>query len=57
MADLKESGANQSVGEAVSRDMQGVDLTSQIAGFRVPVLVITGRFDTNIAPIVAWKIH
>lgn len=57
IAALAESGANQHVGEAVSSDMQGVDLTHQIGAFRFPVLIITGRFDTNIAPVVAWKIH
>ena len=24
---------------------------------RLPVLVITGRYDMNVAPVIAWKIH
>ena len=23
----------------------------------MPTLVITGRYDMNVAPVVAWKIH
>ena len=45
------------VNEALDADMGRYDLNPEIAKFRLPVLVITGRYDMNVAPVVAWKIH
>ena len=45
------------VNEAVSADLGRYDLTPEIRKFKLPVLVITGRYDMNVAPSVAWKIH
>jgi proline iminopeptidase len=57
MASISDSGANQKVNDDVSDALTGVDLTSRLKDFHFPTLVITGRFDANIAPVVAWKIH
>ncbi len=45
------------VNEPLDADMGKYDLTPEIAKFRLPVLVITGRYDMNVAPVVALKIH
>ncbi|HET9621928.1 MAG TPA: alpha/beta fold hydrolase, partial [Kofleriaceae bacterium] len=48
---------NKVVNEAVEHDVQRFDLTPELAKFRFPTLVITGRFDINVAPSVAYKMH
>jgi len=45
------------VNEALDADMGKYDLNPEIGKFRLPVLVITGRYDMNVAPVVAMKIH
>jgi proline iminopeptidase len=45
------------VNEPLDADMGKYDLNPEIAKFRLPVLVITGRYDMNVAPVIAWKIH
>ncbi|MGZ3478776.1 MAG: alpha/beta fold hydrolase [Myxococcaceae bacterium] len=45
------------VNQALDADMGKYDLNPEIKKFRLPVLVITGRYDMNVAPVVAWKIH
>jgi proline iminopeptidase len=45
------------VNEPLDADMGKYDLNPEIAKFRLPVLVITGRYDMNVAPVVALKIH
>ncbi len=48
---------NKEVNEVVARDMARFDLNPEIRKFKFPVLVITGRYDINVAPSVAYKIH
>jgi proline iminopeptidase len=50
-------GFSRHVNEALDADMGRYDLNPEIAKFRMPVLVITGRYDMNVAPVIAWKIH
>jgi proline iminopeptidase len=57
MRDFSPSVYNKEVNRAVSADLEQFDLTPEIRKFRFPVLVITGRFDMNVAPLVAYKIH
>ena len=45
------------VNQAVESDIARFDLNPEIRKFRMPTLVITGRYDMNVAPVVAWKIH
>lgn len=44
------------IGEAVQRATKDIDLTPKIKGFRFPTLVISGRYDMNVAPLTAWRI-
>ncbi len=45
------------VNALVDADVQRFDLGPELLKFKLPTLVITGRYDINVAPIVAWKIH
>jgi proline iminopeptidase len=48
---------NRAVNQAISNDLARFDLNPELLKFRFPTLVITGRYDINVAPSVAWKIH
>ena len=54
---FKPGGFRRHVNEVLHADMGRYDLNPEIRKFRMPVLVITGRHDMNVAPVVAWKIH
>ncbi|HEY0476848.1 MAG TPA: alpha/beta fold hydrolase [Kofleriaceae bacterium] len=45
------------VNEAVEHDVARFDLNPEIRKFKFPTLVITGRYDINVAPSVAYKMH
>jgi proline iminopeptidase len=45
------------VGGMIIKDIRDRDLGPDIAKFKFPVMVITGRFDINVAPTTAYKIH
>jgi|SRR6185436_13635852 len=47
----------KSVSAALNADFARFDLNPELPKFRIPTLVVTGRFDINVAPSVAWKIH
>jgi proline iminopeptidase len=57
LAGAKDLGYNPQIGAAVSRAIAKVDLTSQLAKFAFPTMVITGRYDMNVAPLTAWNIY
>jgi proline iminopeptidase len=48
---------SKAVNESVERDVQRFDLNPEIRKFKFPTLVITGRYDINVAPSVAYKMH
>ena len=47
----------QSVNEAIHADLARFDLNPELRKLRVPTLVITGRYDFNVAPATAYAIH
>jgi len=49
--------SNKAVNEAIDHDVQRFDLNPEIRKFKFPTLVITGRYDINVAPSVAYKMH
>lgn len=55
MAKMGNLGFEPAVAGAVGQSAQALDLTQAVAGFQFPVLVITGRYDMNVAPINAWR--
>jgi proline iminopeptidase len=57
VAALPATVFRKEVNEAVSADLGRFDLNPEIAKFKFPVLVMCGRFDINVAPLVAYRIH
>jgi proline iminopeptidase len=57
LSGVKDLGYNPQVGAAVSRSAANLDLTSALPKFNFPTLVLTGRYDMNVAPINAWNIY
>ncbi len=47
----------KAVNEALDHDVQRFDLNPEIRKFKFATLVVTGRYDINVAPAVAYKIH
>ena len=47
----------RSVNEALNADLAKYDMWPVLPSFKMPTLVLTGRFDINVAPSTAWKIH
>lgn len=41
----------------ISADLARFDLNPELSKFRMPALVITGRYDMNVSPRTAWKIQ
>jgi proline iminopeptidase len=56
MSKMGDLGFEPAVGQAVSRTTADLDLTTKLAGFQFPTLVITGRYDMNVAPLTAWRL-
>ena len=47
----------RAVNEALNADLGKLDMTPLLPTLRMPTLVLTGRYDTNVAPSTAWRIH
>ncbi len=56
LAGVTDLGLNARIGDAVGKSIEHLDLTPALAKFNVPTLVINGRFDLNVTPLVAWNI-
>lgn len=54
MAEVQE---NREVNQTINHDIQRFDLNPEIQKFRFPALVLTGRYDMNVAPVCAYRIH
>jgi proline iminopeptidase len=54
MADVDE---NREVNQTLNHDIQRFDLNPELPKFHFPTIVMTGRFDMNVAPVIAYKIH
>ena len=55
LARAGDLGLVPEVGGAVQKATENIDLTPKLAGFKFPTLVITGRYDMNVAPLTAWR--
>lgn len=53
----KDLGFAPGVCTAVGESAEKIDLTSELPKFKFPTLVITGRFDLNVAPLTAWRMY
>jgi proline iminopeptidase len=56
MSHMGDLGYEPAVAEAVAKATADLDLTSNLAGFKFPTLVIDGRYDMNVAPLTAWRL-
>jgi proline iminopeptidase len=56
MSHMGDLGFEPAVSEAVAKATADLDLTSKLAGFKFPALVINGRYDMNVAPLTAWRL-
>lgn len=57
LANASEYHFNKEVNETVGRDLANFDLNPELLKFTFPTIVMTGRFDMNVAPLIAYKIH
>jgi len=57
LAKASTYGYYRDVNKAVNDDLARYDLNPELPKFRMPTLVVTGRYDMNVAPSTAWKIH
>ncbi len=45
------------VNELLNADLAKYDMWPVLSTFKMPTLVLCGRYDINVAPSTAWKIH
>ena len=57
LANVKDLGYVPAVGATVGESAENMDLTAELPKFNFPVLIITGRYDMNVAPLTAWKMY
>jgi proline iminopeptidase len=57
MANAKDLGFSPQTARAVGQSVGDLDLAPALPKFNFPVLVITGRFDMNVAPLTAWRMY
>lgn len=57
LAKIGDVGYTPSVGAAVGRSAEKIDMTLELPKFKFPTLVITGRYDMNVAPLTAWRMY
>lgn len=57
LAGMSPTAFTKDVNKAVFGDLDRYDLNPEIRKFEFPALVITGRYDMNVAPLVAYRIH
>jgi proline iminopeptidase len=55
LAHMGDLGFVPAVGAAVQKATENLDLAPKLPGFKFPALVITGRYDMNVAPLTAWR--
>lgn len=56
MSHMGDLGYEPAVAAAVGKATADLDLTAKLADFKFPTLVITGRYDMNVAPLTAWRL-
>ncbi len=54
---IKDLGLNPTTGEQVSKATEALDLSPRLSTLHVPTLILTGRFDVNVAPLTAWRMY
>jgi proline iminopeptidase len=57
MANAKDLGFSPKTAEAVGTATEKLDYADALKKFNFPTLVITGRYDMNVAPLTAWTMY
>ena len=57
MAHADDYHYNRPINQTLNTDLARFDLNPELPKYNFPTLVLTGRFDANVAPSTAWKIH
>jgi proline iminopeptidase len=57
VAQMGAGAYRKQVFQAVISDLPRFDLNPELSKYKFPVTVMTGRYDINVAPLVAYKIH
>ena len=57
LAHAKDYAYSRAVNETLNAELEKKDNWPLLPGLRMPTLVMTGRFDINVAPATAYKIH
>jgi len=57
IAQMQPTAYSKDVFTTLIRDIARFDLNPELPKFKMPTMVVTGRYDINVAPLVAWKIH
>jgi proline iminopeptidase len=57
LAAVGEPHYSEKVNKALNADLARFDLGPELPKYRFPTLVVTGRFDANVAPATAYRIH
>lgn len=55
LLNFRDLGLNAAVNGRVSAATQNVDLTPMLPKIKATTLILTGRFDMNVAPVTAWR--
>jgi proline iminopeptidase len=56
VASLPKSIYAAEMAAAIARDKRAMDLRDALRALHLPTLLVTGRYDMNVAPIVAWQL-
>jgi proline iminopeptidase len=57
LTSMSDDAYHDEVFRSIIRDLPRFDLNPELAKFRFRALVITGRYDMNVAPLVAYRIQ
>jgi proline iminopeptidase len=57
LAGVKDLESVPQVSAAVQKATRSLDLAPELPKFKFPTMVITGRYDMNVAPLTAWNIY
>jgi proline iminopeptidase len=57
LAAMPSGAYNKDVNQSLNSDLGRYDLNPEIRKFRFPVLIVTGRYDMNVAPVIAYRMH
>ena len=54
LAHMGDIGFVPAVASAIQQASADLDLSDKLPGFHFPTLILTGRYDMNVAPLTAW---